>query len=552
MNPEEVVDAAVRAVKALDSLAVAKLLKAHPALLCDARSEEGHTLLEVGLHWIVAQAKVSNEAILVLKTLLQHNPDVNVSLDGRSPLHLACFIQNHEIVKVLLNKGANVNALFDGETPLHTACKLGAVDIVRLLTEKTGLKINAADKHGLTPLHYAVATGNKEVIHALLTSRANVDAADLNGLTPLAAVIYALRADLVQLLVAHGADFYQPCGGLSPVDFALHVYTEKTKDAANTAFQTEYNQIRSVLEIAPSMHELQMVARRDGNPNLGSGRFGTCRRVTYEGKTAVAKTLFVKSLDAVYELRALSTCKSEYIVEIYTQKINLSSRQWQLYLEYMDDGTLRSHLHRLTEAKNATKPDEINILDVALAIARGLQVLHKPKGPKDQQAWSMVHGNLKLDNVLFNTNGQIKLADFGLCRVESMTMTHASLLTEHYVAPEVLKGAPKLLASADIYAFGVILAEMDMGAPAPRGSDEKARRGEYVPELRSDCAEWYRELVQWCVTKEPEDRPKIDDVIQILEKPSMETINAVKTARSVTNKGNAHLQEFSDLPLKSY
>ncbi|KDO21281.1 serine/threonine protein kinase [Saprolegnia parasitica CBS 223.65] len=548
MRPEEVTDAAVRAIKALDSVAVAKLLKAHPALIREGRSEEGHTLLEVALHWIVAHATVSNEALVVLKTLLQHNPDVNTSLDGRSPLHLACFVQHHEIVKALLRKGANVNARFNGETPLHIACKLGAIESVRLLTEKNGLELDAADMHGLTPLHYAVATCNKEIIHTLLTCRATVDAADVTGLTPLAAVIYALRADLVQVLVEHGADVFQPCGGLSPTDFAQHVYTERAKDVANSALETECNQIRSTLEIAPRMRALQSVARRDANPTLGSGRFGTCQRVSYKDRPAVVKTLFTTSPNLVDEFRSLASCKSEHIVKMYHWEILPSSGQWQLYLEDMDDGTLRSHLHKLVLAPDATKPGNINSLKVALSIARGLEALHTPKRAGTQRGWSMVHGNLKLDNVHFNTRGQIKLADFGLCRVEAVTMTHVNLLTEHYVAPEVFRGH-KISTSADIYAFGVILAEMNMRAPAPRGSDEKARRGKYVPEMRPDCAAWYRELVQWCVAEEPKGRPKIDDVIQILNNPSTETINAVKKARDEQNKISTSLQAESNLEI---
>ncbi|KDO19016.1 TKL protein kinase [Saprolegnia parasitica CBS 223.65] len=233
---------------------------------------------------------------------------------------------------------------------------------------------------------------------------------------------------------------------------------------------------------------------------------------------------------------------------MYHVEVLLSSGQWQLYLEDMDDGTLRSHLHELSP--DATKPGSINSLDVALSIARGLKALHTPKEAKKQPGWSMVHGNLKLDNVHFNKKGQVKLADFGLCRVEAVTMTHVNLLTEHYVAPEVFRG-DKISTSADIYAFGVILGEMDMRAPAPRGSDEKARRGKYVPEMRSDCAAWYRALVQWCVAEEPKDRPKIDEVIQILSNPSTETINAVKKARDETNKVSVGLQNKSTLKLKS-
>ncbi|EQC40217.1 serine/threonine protein kinase [Saprolegnia diclina VS20] len=477
--------AAIRAVKALDCHALLELLEKHPALV---REKEGHTLLEVALLAAIDRLPVSEEAVYVITSLLQRQPDVNVSSDGRTPLHLACCIQHEGIVNMLLYAGADANATYQGDTPLHVAVKLGSIEIMQLLVETNAVNVNATDKHGLTPLHYAVKMGKQELIANLLTSGAHP--ADADAVRALAPSVNAKRAYLVQELLERGVDASNICGGLSATDFAARGLCGTT--------------------VKPAIAAVNKRSNRGVNPSLGTGRFGAAKLDVLDGETVVVKTLFASSPNLMSELRALLSTNSKYIVGVRKIKRSPTGGQWQLFLEYMDGGTLRSHLRN----------PNIDVLKVALAIARGLQALHEPKG----QGWNVVHGSLKLDNVYFNKRGQIKLADFGLCRVESAILTHIDLSTEHYVAPELFEGA-KLLASADIYAFGVILAEMDMRAPAPRGSDEKARRGEYVPKLRSDCAEWYRELVQWCVTKEPEDRPKISDVIQILENPSMETLH---------------------------
>ncbi|EQC40216.1 serine/threonine protein kinase [Saprolegnia diclina VS20] len=512
--------AAIRAVKALDCHALLELLEKHPALV---REKEGHTLLEVALLAAIDRLPVSEEAVYVITSLLQRQPDVNVSSDGRTPLHLACCIQHEGIVNMLLYAGADANATYQGDTPLHVAVKLGSIEIMQLLVETNAVNVNATDKHGLTPLHYAVKMGKQELIANLLTSGAHP--ADADAVRALAPSVNAKMGELVTESATPGVNPTNICGGLSAIDFAA---SSGTIVSVEDTTVSQSREITAKLAIAAGYKRSYS---RSVNPNHGAGRFGNVKLDVVNGEIVEKPPL--RTLNN--ELCAFLTAKSEYIVEMRKVEF-LPTGQCQLFLEYMNDGTLRDHM------KNSNKLDKVKI---ALAIARGLSALHKPKNqqPNGIAQWSLVHANLKPENVLFNEQGEIKLAGLDLCCVESTVVSRDRHSVDPYVAPEV-KTTTKISTAADIYALGVVLSEMDMSEPARKGN------GTHVPELRSDCAEWYRELVQWCVAKEPHNRPKISDVIHILENPSIESLRDVGAEHLARVKAHAALQKMSELPLK--
>jgi ankyrin repeat protein len=69
--------------------------------------------------------------------------------------------------------------------PLVAAIQARRPDVVKHLLDK-GAEVNVATADGKTPLHYAVWTGQEELVVMLLaTKRANVAAKDVEGKTPL-------------------------------------------------------------------------------------------------------------------------------------------------------------------------------------------------------------------------------------------------------------------------------------------------------------------------------------------------------------------------------
>lgn len=112
-----------------------------------------------------------------------------------------------------------------------------------------------------------------------------------------------------------------------------------------------------------------------------------------------------------------------------------------LVMEYVPGETLRARLARV-------RLSEAEALDVFRQLCEGVAYAHQH---------SVVHGDLKPENIVVSPNREVKILDFGLARTVG---AHLAKLagTPEYMAPEHFLGKPGL--SSDIYALGVILFEM--------------------------------------------------------------------------------------------
>jgi serine/threonine protein kinase len=121
----------------------------------------------------------------------------------------------------------------------------------------------------------------------------------------------------------------------------------------------------------------------------------------------------------------------------------------QIAMEYCGNGCLGSHKGRITEQV---------LLAVIRDIATALEYIHSR---------NLIHFDVKPQNILINTVGEAKLADFGVSRHADSTIARAQCAkagTDLYVAPE-LKNGETATSAADIWGLGMTAFEMAVGIP---------------------------------------------------------------------------------------
>ena len=141
---------------------------------------------------------------------------------GASPLALAVYSQNPDLVAALLKAGGHPDlADIDGVTPLGLACELGNGETVgRLLDAHARLAATRAD--GVTPLAICARFAGAETVARMLAMGAAADPVDARGQTPLMWAASADQADSVTALLMAGADANRrSTGGFTPLAFAI-------------------------------------------------------------------------------------------------------------------------------------------------------------------------------------------------------------------------------------------------------------------------------------------------------------------------------------------
>ncbi|XP_076649458.1 serine/threonine-protein kinase N isoform X2 [Halictus rubicundus] len=201
---------------------------------------------------------------------------------------------------------------------------------------------------------------------------------------------------------------------------------------------------------------------------LGRGHFGKVILSQYRntGEYFAIKALKKGDIIARDEVESLLSEKRIFEVANATRHpflVNLfACFQTQAHvcfvMEYAAGGDLMMHIH-------ADVFGEPRAVFYSACVVLGLQYLHESR---------IIYRDLKLDNLLLDTEGYVKIADFGLCK-EGMgygDRTGTFCGTPEFLAPEVLTETSYTRA-VDWWGLGVLIFEMLVGESPFPGDDEE-------------------------------------------------------------------------------
>ena len=291
---------------------------------------------------------------------------------------------------------------------------------------------------------------------------------------------------------------------------------------------------------------------------LGGGAFGDVFQVKLvpSGKLIAMKesrnATEEQADHALREIRIICTVlPHRHLMEVFDMQYTRKTRCLRIFMELVSGGTLAEYV-------NAAKPhliEEREASNFACQILEGIRTLH---------AHTIVHRDIKSENVLLTEDKIVKLCDYGSLKElrEGTTRVNSHLFTgktktagnsvvgsPNWLAPEVVIGGANFVKAgppADIYAFGCTVSEI-LNKGVPPGINHaneweailhiQERKGlpENIAEFVSDTA---RQLIEACLIRNPADRPTAAELLEhswIEEYRSASLISAQDVSPPATN-----------------
>jgi len=206
------------------------------------------------------------------------------------------------------------------------------------------------------------------------------------------------------------------------------------------------------------------------------------------------------------EAQCVARVQSQHVVAVHDFGRHADADgqfHWLLVMELVDGGT---SLGRVI-ADRGGRLDWRSASSIALQIAEGLAAAAE---------FSVVHRDIKPDNVLINRRGIAKLTDFGLAKASdssAMTASGAVLGTPLYMPPEACRGN-EVDARGDLYSLGCTWFHCLAGQAPFRAASSvallRAHCEDPIPNVREFAAETplaIAELITWLLAKKADDRP---------------------------------------------
>jgi len=200
------------------------------------------------------------------------------------------------------------------------------------------------------------------------------------------------------------------------------------------------------------------------------------------------------------EAKALAKLADPNIVSIYD--LRQENDQWYIVMEYIDGPTL---------ADLIKKRKGLSVFDSVAVLKQLLRAIgHAHQG-------NIIHRDIKPNNIMLNSDGVVKITDFGLSKDQSVsrnTMTVQSGGTLYYMSPEHVKGFSFTDKRSDIYSLGMTFYEMLTGKVPFQNMDtdfdirESIIRKDFIKptHFNPKIPKPLEAIIMKSIAKKPEDR----------------------------------------------
>ncbi|CAH8367123.1 unnamed protein product [Eruca vesicaria subsp. sativa] len=266
-------------------------------------------------------------------------------------------------------------------------------------------------------------------------------------------------------------------------------------------------------------------------PPFAQGAFGKLYKGSYNGVDVAIKIL---------ERPGNNLEKAQFMEQQFQQEVTMLANLkhpnivrfigacrkpmvWCIVTEYAKGGSVRQFL---TKRQKRAVPLKLAVKQ-ALDVARGMAYVH---------GRNFIHRDLKSDNLLISADKSIKIADFGVARIE----VHAEGMTPEtgtyrWMAPEMIQHRA-YNQKVDVYSFGIVLWELItgqlpfQGMTAVQAAFAVVNRG-VRPTIPNDCLPVLTEIMTRCWDGNAEVRPSFVEVVSMLEAAETEIMTTARKAR---------------------
>jgi MAP/microtubule affinity-regulating kinase len=260
----------------------------------------------------------------------------------------------------------------------------------------------------------------------------------------------------------------------------------------------------------PDEPECQALVQYTMGEKIGQGAYA-CVRAGWTKDTGdrVAVKVYDKSTLS-RESRKRNVQREVHILAKIRHKHIVGFREWfstdrhvYIVMEYVSGGSLQSLLRK----QPLSRFDDASAKTIFGQICDGIGFCHSLR---------VVHRDIKLENVLMDRNGQVKIIDFGFAvAIPVGQKLKVFCGTPSYIAPEIISGQPYGF-PGDVWALGILLYVLLAGrfpykAATQRELYRRIVRGNFLT-LEHATPE-ARDLLKCLLEKDQSMRPTLDQVL---------------------------------------